>query len=90
MESGSRTGQEFLSAWNSMKTEAEQCSQFLGSDQLQDGPLQEEAAGAGNGREDGGTRKLIVDQREELRAAVLGEALSRLRPPHNTSRPVQC
>ena len=88
MESSSRTGQEFLSAWNAMKTEAEQCSQFLGSDQLQDGPLQEEAAGAGNGREDGGTRKLIVDQREELRAAVLGEALSRLRPPHNTSRPV--
>ena len=87
MESGCRTGQEFLAAWTSMKTEAEQCSQFLGSDQLSS-PLCEDADGAGTGSEDGGTRKLIVNQREELRAAVLGEALSRLRPPHNTSRPV--
>ena len=48
-----------------MKTEAEQYSQFLGSDQLQDGPLQEAAAGAGNGREDEGSssrRSLVKTQ----------------------------
>ena len=44
-------------------------------------PLKEEAEGAGEGREDGGTRRLIVQQREELRAAVLEEALSRYPDP---------
>ena len=98
--SGCRTGNEFMAAWNSMKTEAEQCSRFLNSantlqaniidhtSSIEDGPLSDDVGGAGCGREDGGTRKLIVNQREELRAAVLGETLSRLKAPHNTSRPV--
>ena len=45
------------------------------------GPLYRPVEGAGDGREDGGTRRLIVQQREEMRAAVLTEALSRYPDP---------
>ena len=63
-----------------MKREVQECSIFLNKEEGF-GPLKEEAEGAGEGREDGGTRRLIVQQREELRAAVLEEALSRYPDP---------
>ena len=72
-----RTGREFLASWESMKNEAQQCSVYLTREILSGSPLSEGADGAGHGKEDGSTRKLIVQQREELRAAVLTEALSR-------------
>ena len=40
-------------------------------------PMNMSAQGAGDGREDGTTRKIIVQHREEVREAVLRESLSR-------------
>ena len=78
--SDSRTGAEFAASWNSMKREVQECLTFLNKEEGF-GPLKEETDGAGEGREDGGTRRLIVQQREELIAAVLEEALSRYPDP---------
>ena len=76
MHSGSRTGKEFENSWNSLKEEVDQCHQYLSKDN-ELSPLKIEAEGAGQGREDGGTRRIIVKHREELREAVMREALSR-------------
>ena len=80
IQSGCRTGVEFQNSWNTMKREVQQCSSFLNKAEGA-GPLYRSVEGAGDGREDGGTRRLIVQQREELRAAVLTEALSRYPDP---------
>ena len=58
-----------------MKTEAVSCFQYLR--QKPKGLLQAEAASAGGESTDGSTRRKIVQEREELRAAVLTEAVSR-------------
>lgn len=80
VQSGCRTGTEFVASWNSMKREVQECLTFLNKEESF-GPLKEEAEGAGEGREDGGTRRLIIQQREELRVAVLEEAVSRYPDP---------
>ena len=80
IQSGCRTGAEFVASWTSLKREVPECLTFLNKEEGFN-PLKEETDGAGEGREDGGTRRLIVQQREELRAAVLEEALSRYPDP---------
>ena len=80
IQSGCRTGLEFLNSWNSMQREVQECATFLNKEG-DPGPLHAAVEGAGDGREDGGTRRLIVQQRELLRAAVLTEALSRYPDP---------
>ena len=55
--------------------EAQQCADYLGKDL--EPPLVVQAQGAGDGATDGSTRRKIVEQREELRGAVLKVALSR-------------
>ena len=76
IQSGCRTGKELLNAWNILQTEATQCSTFL-CQELQE-PLSTRVEAAGNGSDDGSTRRKVVQQREELRGAVLKEALSRI------------
>ena len=83
IQSGCRTGFEFQNSWETMKREIQECSTFLNKAEgnCPPGPLYRPVEGAGDGREDGGTRRLIVQQREEMRAAVLTEALSRYPDP---------
>ena len=82
IESGSRTGVEFQHSWNSLKEEVDQCYTFLNKDNELN-PLKDSAEGAGKGREDGGTRRAIVQHREEVREAVLRETLSRQQRSNN-------
>ena len=56
-----------------LQTEAEQCCTFLGQDL--DRHLAVPIQGIGEGSVDGKTRGLVVQQREELRGAILKEAL---------------
>ena len=82
-ESNARTGREFKEAWNFLKEEAEQCSQFIGkelSGTLATGP--DVAAVLPEG---GSSRQMITEERENLREAVLREGL--LRHPDQTARP---
>ena len=53
-----------------------QCSTFL--DQDLEGHLAVPVKGVGQGSVDGSTSKAVVQQREELRAAVLQQALLRM------------
>ena len=76
LQSGCRTGQEFAASWRILQQEALGCSTFLG--QELDGHLAVPVEGVGQGAVDGSTRTKIVQQREELRGAVLNEALERL------------
>ena len=78
---GDWTGQEerrweLQGAWEILQREALQCSAFLGQDL--DGHLAAEVEIVGGGSVDGSTRKAIVQQREELRGAVLKEALAKM------------
>ena len=85
LELGCRTGRELLVSWEILQKEAEQCSTFLG--QELDGHLAVQVEGMGEGSVDGKTRRLVVQQREELRGAVLKEALSRM--DSSTMKPVK-
>ena len=78
IESRCRTGKEFTTAWEKLQKEAEEYAQFLGQD-LPPGPLQSPTSGAGDGSEDGSTRRAVVRQIEELRGAVLKESMKRNR-----------
>ena len=83
MESNTRTGIEFQESWNFLREEAEQGSRYLGKEltgALATGP--DIAAVLGEG---GSSRQAVTEQREELREAVLREAL--LRHPDQTARP---
>ena len=71
--SGSRTGNELEYAWNTLREEAIQSSQFLDKDMS--GPLGVEAEGAGEGRVDGSSRRMITAWLEDTRSAVLKRAL---------------
>ena len=62
---GSRTAQEFDTAWSSLRQEAEECCTFLGKDL--EGELAANTVSAGLDRTDGSTRRLVVQQRESLR-----------------------
>ena len=66
---------EFQNSWNYLKEEIDQCYTFLNKDNELN-PLKDCAEGAGKGREDGGTRRLNVQHREEVREAVLRETHS--------------
>ena len=81
IESECRTGREFAQAWNMLRTEARQGTEFLGIE-LQY-PLLAIADGAGEGSIDGSTRKRVVYQREELRSDIIKEALKLHRDQKN-------
>ena len=85
LDSGCRTGRELKVSWEMLQTEAEQCCTFLGQDL--DRHLAVPVQGMGEGSVDGKTRRLVVQQREELRGAVLKEALSRM--DGSTLKPVK-
>ena len=78
--SGCRTGIELTTAWESMKMEASQCAEYLGGELR--GPLTDNVENAGGGCENGNTRRLLVSTREEVRAAVLKEAVTRIQQPN--------
>ena len=78
IKSGSRLGKEFEQAWHSVKTEAEQCSSYVG-DELPD-IFVTEAAGFGLGAESGSRQKL-VQNRELLLAKTLTKALEDFSDP---------
>lgn len=82
--SGCRTGRKFDLSWKDLQAEARQCSDYLG--QELEGYLAAEVEGVGDGTEDGSTRKKLVEQREEIRGAVLKEVLAR--ETNLTLRPV--
>ena len=52
-----------------LQRDATQCAEYLGQDL--GGPLSVPVEGAGEGAVDGSTRKKLIQQREELRGAVL-------------------
>ena len=86
LDSGCRTGQEFRSAWEALRREGRQCSEFLGKEI---GSVLAIGPGVTDTLEPGlSSRKLITDQREELREAVLSKAL-RIHPDR-TARPGHC
>ena len=82
--SASRTGEELVWAWNTLRSEATESSQYLGKDL--DGPLAVAVEGAGLGSTDGSTRKEITTWIEDTRAAVLEKALEMY--PDQSARPV--
>ena len=84
LTSGARTGAELATCWQQLTQEAQQCCDFLGREL--EAPLSTPVEGMGDGRIDGSTRALAVQQREELRAAVLTLALQQY--PDQTARPV--
>ena len=84
LQSGCRTGVELSQAWSLLQREATQCAEYLGQELV--GPLAVPVEGVGEGAVDGRTRKLVVQDREELRGAVMKVALSRL--PDQQLRPV--
>ena len=84
LASGCRTGVELESAWTTLKEEAIQSCQYLEKDMT--GPLQVSVDGAGEGRVDGSTRRLITTWLEDSRASVLKRALET--HPDQSARPV--
>ena len=73
INSESRTGKEFLEAWQNLQNEARECSDFLSLEFS--GPLSVDAQGAGLGSDDGSTRQEVIRQLEELRGAVILEGI---------------
>ena len=73
LASGSRLGEEFIAAWTSIRTEAEQLSAFVEEDLP--AVFSTEASGFGDGAAFG-TRRRAVEARETLLAAAVGKALS--------------
>ena len=84
ISSGCRTGVEFSSAWNLVKSEGSQVANFL--DMELDTPISETAENAGLGCVDGSTRHQMVEQREGLRASLLSKSLEM--HPDQSARPV--
>ena len=81
--SGSRTGEELVWAWESLRREASEAYEYLGKEL--DGPLDVEVEGAGHGNTDGGTRRQITTWIEDTRAVTLGKALEEY--PDQSARP---
>ena len=75
LNAGSKSALEFDMAWSSLKQEAEECCLFL--DKELDGELAAVTVSAGELRQDGSTRRLIVQQREAFRHEVMSLALER-------------
>ena len=76
LNSGCRTGRELAHALALLQREATECAGYLAQDLV--GALAVPVEGAGEGSVDGSTRRSIVQQREELRGAVLKVSLTRL------------
>ena len=76
VQSDCRTGRELSQAWALLQGEATQCAEFL--EQELERSLAMSLEGMGEGSEDGSIRKKVVQQREELRGAVMNVALTRL------------
>ena len=83
LESDTRTGREFRDAWDHLRHEAEQCTDYLGKELS--GAMGMGPDIAAELPEGGSSRQIVTEQREELREAVLREAL--LRHPDQTARP---
>ena len=64
ISSGCRLGQEFLEAWRAMRDEAVGLTEWLGEEL--DGALIQSVRGAGLGCVTGATRKLVVEQIEQM------------------------
>ena len=73
VQSGCRCGRELEAAWNLLQTEAQQCTAYLGCEL--EGVLAQPVMAAGNGSTTGSTRRLVTEQREQLRGAVITRAL---------------
>ena len=73
ISSGCRTGVEFAAAWQTLRQEATESCLFL--DKELEGLLAAEAQGAGDGSDDGSTRRKVNIWLEDTRAAVLAKAL---------------
>ena len=85
MESNVRTGREFQEMWEFLQTEARQCSEYLGKEL--EGVIAADADVAAELGEGSSSRQGVTEQREELREelreAVIREALTR--PDSKTS-----
>ena len=75
LDSGSRTGEEFSSSWSSLQREGEQMAAFLNIELT--GALSTGPGMAGNLGDGESSRQMLTEQREEMREAVLAEALKR-------------
>ena len=84
LTAGSRTAQEFQQAWDSIRLEAQTCSNYLGKEL--EGVLAVVAVKAGQDNTDGTTRRSVVQQREGLRHEVL--TLGLVRHADREARPV--
>ena len=73
LERGGRTATELAGAWNALTREAREMSEYLGEELS--GALANPVEGAGDGSTDGGTRKTVVTQLENLRHRVLTKHL---------------
>ena len=73
LESGCRTGEELRNLWATLKEEATQITDFLGTEL--DGPLSIPVEGAGEGNNDGSSRRTITRWLEDARASTLKKGL---------------
>ena len=84
MDSGCRAGVELAIAWEIIQTEARGLVDFLGEEL--EGSLAVKETGVGQGSVNGSTRKKVVEERDNLRGAVLVKALDNY--PDRQARPV--
>ena len=73
LENGGRIGEEFMQSWGKLRLEAAQAAQWL--EEELEGPLKVHAQSAGEGSTTGATRRLVMEQLEQLRCKLLGKGL---------------
>ena len=73
LERGGRIGEEFQRCWGKLRLEAAEAALWL--DEELEGPLAEAASSAGEGRTDGTTRRMVMEQLEESRCKLLTKGL---------------
>ena len=83
LDSNTRTGHEFRECWDLLQREANECCNYLGREL--EGTIAIGPDIAIELREGDSSRQALTEQREELREAVVREAL--LRHPNQTERP---
>ena len=69
MNSGCRTGVEFVRSWEHLQEEARECSNYTGEELS--GHLSAPVEGVGEGSTDGSTRRKVTEEREKMKKAVL-------------------
>ena len=74
IENGGRMGEEFQNCWGKMRLEAAEAARWM--DEELEGPLAVRADSAGKGSTNGSTRKLVMEQLEQLRHKMLSRGLS--------------